>query len=339
MPPPHRLITGSGPDCATIGGVTAIGLVLSAGGATGDPWHSGVLTALHDETGWDARHAPLIVGTSAGAITAVGLRAGISAVDRHAGHLGLPMSESARAILDRIVTPWAEERVERDWRPQSPALTLKASWPLWSLRPLHLAVGLMPAGSLSAERLRTRMDELHPGPWTDVPTWIPAVRLADGRRVVFGRDDAEATLGQAIHASCSVPGVYQPVAIGESRYVDGGVHSSTNADLLAPLGFDLVVISSCMTAVPGSVGFGSLRPTRAWMARKLAAEVAEIRRTGTPVLVVQPTNEALEVIEQDPSESGSRDIAKIAHTTTLSRLARRDGKGLASLVARAAVDG
>lgn len=316
--------------------MTAIGLVLSAGGAAGDPWHAGVLAAIEDETGWDPRDAALIVGTSAGAIAAVGLRAGVSAPDRHADHQGLPISDEARSIFDRIVTPWADERVERDWRPQAPALTVRAAWPPWRIRPVHAAVGLIPAGTLSGERLRHRMNELHPGPWTSVPTWITAVRLEDGRRVVFGRDDATTTLGHAVQASCSVPGVYHPTEIGTGRFVDGGVHSSTNADLVAPLAFDLVVVSSCMTAIPSEVGWTSRRATRTWMARRLADEVALIRRTGTPVLVVQPTAAVLEVIDQPPSPTMRREIAEIAYRTTLDRLDRRDGRGLAAMIATAA---
>jgi NTE family protein len=316
--------------------VTTIGLVLSAGGSSGDPWHAGVLAALHEATGWDARSAPLIIGTSAGGITAVGLRAGISAWDRHADHLGRPISAQARAILDRIVTPWVDEHVDRSWRPQAPGLALKAAWPPWQVRPVHAAIGLMPAGTLSGRRIEQRMNELHPRRWADAPTWIPAVRLEDGQRVVFGRDDAEATIGQAVRASCSVPGLYQPAPIKRNHYVDGGVHSSTNADLIAPLAFDLVIISSCMTAVPAEVGFGAGRPTRAWMARKLAAEVAMIRRAGTPVLVVQPTAEALEVMSRDPAGPARRDIAAVAHACAVSRLGRRDGRGLASLLASAA---
>ena len=315
--------------------MTAIGLVLSAGGATGDPWHAGVLAALHETTGWDARHASLIIGTSAGAISATGLRAGLSPADRHADHVGRPVSVEGQTILDRIVTPWLDERADRELRPQSLAMTLRSAWPPWRFRPVHAAVGLLPAGTLSAERLEIRMNELAGANWPAEPTWVPAVRLDDGRRVVFGRDDVDASIGQAVRASCSVPGVYQPAPIGSGRYVDGGVHSSTNADLVAPLAFDLVIISSSMTAVPSSTGLTSVSPTRNWMARKLGHEVAAIRRTGTPVLVVQPTDEALEVIDREPSDDYRRDVTEVAHRTTISRLGHHDGRGLASLMASA----
>jgi predicted acylesterase/phospholipase RssA len=75
------------------------------------------------------------------------------------------------------------------------------------------------------------------------------VRLGSGRRVVFGRDaDVTAAVPEAVAASCAIPGYFVPVRIGEFRYVDGGVHSPTNADVLAGQGLDLVIVSSAMSA-------------------------------------------------------------------------------------------
>ena len=59
--------------------MTRIGLVLGAGGAVGHAFHAGVLAALADETGWDAREAEVVVGTSAGSVVGALLRAGMSA--------------------------------------------------------------------------------------------------------------------------------------------------------------------------------------------------------------------------------------------------------------------
>jgi NTE family protein len=50
--------------------------VLGAGGLTGTAFHAGVLTALAEDAGWDARDAEVIVGTSAGSIGAALMRAG-----------------------------------------------------------------------------------------------------------------------------------------------------------------------------------------------------------------------------------------------------------------------
>ncbi|MXW99479.1 MAG: patatin-like phospholipase family protein, partial [Acidimicrobiaceae bacterium] len=67
----------AGPSGGDPGSRVSVGLVFSAGGAAAEAWHAGVVGALHRVTGWDARTAELILGTSAGAITGLCLRAGI----------------------------------------------------------------------------------------------------------------------------------------------------------------------------------------------------------------------------------------------------------------------
>jgi NTE family protein len=62
--------------------------------------------------------------------------------------------------------------------------------------------------------------------------WITAVRRRDLRRVVFGRHDLLTPLSAAVAASCAIPGHLAPLRIGAHSYVDGGVHSPTNADLV-----------------------------------------------------------------------------------------------------------
>ncbi len=228
----------------------SVGLVLSAGGAIADAWHAGVVNALHDMARWDARSAELILGTSAGSIVGLCLRAGMAPADLYAARRGEPLSDEGQALLDRVVTPYSEEARERNWtdlRPQSPTLTAASLWPPWQNRPLHALAGLAPAGRLSSDALCQRMTELHPDPWPKAPLWVPAVSLSDGKRVVFGRDDLAATAAQAVQASCAVPARFEPVAIDQQRYIDGGLHSYTNADLLGPPAFDLVVVSSAMS--------------------------------------------------------------------------------------------
>ncbi len=47
-------------------------VVLAAGGLVGQAFHLGVLTALQEVTGFDARTACTLVGTSAGSLVAAG---------------------------------------------------------------------------------------------------------------------------------------------------------------------------------------------------------------------------------------------------------------------------
>ena len=314
----------------------SVGLVLSAGGSYGDPWHVGAMAALCDETGWDARRADLIVGTSVGSITGLVYRAGVSPADRLAQLLGRPVSPEGRAVLDRVVTPYREGTAGRRLRPQSPQLALAALWPPWRVRPVHAGVGLIPAGRATTEALERRLAELHPGRWPAERFWVTAVRLADGRRAVFGRDDAAVTAARAVRTSCAVPGRYQPVTVGGHRYVDGGVESSTNADLAGPPAFDLVVVSSAMTG-PGtgrSRGPGALR--RRLMERRLSREVSAVRQRGSAVLVLEPDAATAEAIAAGSGEGSEGQIAQLAYEAARHRLAHQDGPGLASLLERAA---
>ena len=259
----------------------------------GDPWHCGVLSRLSSATGWDPRAADLIVGTSAGAFTAVSLRSGVAPSDRVAQLRGIAPSAEAAEVYARITTPYAEPVVDRDWRPLSLAMSGRALWPPWKFDPARLVFGLCPRGIRSGVASEQRMNELHPGRWPDLPTWIVAIRTSDGRRIVFGRDDVRGTIGQAVLASSAVPGVYWPAQVGKTEYVDGGVHSATNADLTATLGFDLVIISSPMTGEQISKHGRFTNPLRSWFTKKLRAEVAELRKHDTSVVLIEPNNEQI----------------------------------------------
>src|SRR5438105_26210 len=60
----------------------------------------------------------------------------------------------------------------------------------------------------------------------------PLGRLARGRAArARGARAPPARLGEAVHASCSMPWIFAPVAIGGREYVDGGVWSNTNLDI------------------------------------------------------------------------------------------------------------
>ena len=178
-----------------------------------------------------------------------------------------------------MVTPYSEGHSERDWSehgPQSPTLTARALWPPWQARPLHAAVGLLPRGTRTTEALQQRMAELHPEPWPAARFWVTAVRLSDGDRVVFGRDDLQATAPEAVRASCAVPVLFEPVAVDGRQYIDGGVHSYTNADLMGPPAFDLVIVSSPMS---GAAGWSTVRGSlsEAWTKTRVGVGLGEPR--------------------------------------------------------------
>ncbi len=80
-----------------------------------------------------------------------------------------------------------------------------------------------------------------------------ATRLETGDRVVFVRGNT----GQAVRASSSVPGVFEPVKIGDHHYVDGGVVSPVPVDAAKQLGANLVIAvdisSKASGTMPGSM--------------------------------------------------------------------------------------
>lgn len=81
-----------------------------------------------------------------------------------------------------------------------------------------------------------------------------ATRLEDGERTVFGRGNT----GQAVRASSSVPGVFQPVAIGKYHFVDGGVVSPVPVDAARQLGADVVVAVDISNKARGQTPAGML---------------------------------------------------------------------------------
>tara|TARA_B100000427_G_scaffold100233_1_gene82559 strand:+ start:3189 stop:4166 length:978 start_codon:yes stop_codon:yes gene_type:complete len=301
-----------------------VGLVLSAGGTSGAAYHSGVLSGLFEATGWDPRTADLIVGTSAGASTAVGLRAGLSATDHAAYYSNEELSPEGQMIRGRVVTPLSLPKSpppHRSLWPASPYLILQGVLGRGRPRPVVSLAGMLPEGQGDASSLSARINESHPDPWPNMSTWICSVDFDSGKRVIFGRDDVECDVGTAVQASSSIPGYFRPVELNGVRYVDGGIHSSTNADLVAPLGLDVVVISSAMTAVPSESSWPGGPIGRAWHSRTLRREVERIRSYGTSVLVFQPTSEDLRVRGEDNmSVDNPEEICQMAKTSTLAHL-------------------
>lgn len=309
--------------------VTQIGLVLSAGGAPGRAYHAGTLAAIAAMTGWDARTAALIVGTSAGSAAAASLRAGLAPADDLARYVGDPLSQAGRELLERVHTPGPPMAPLPDpnhGKRLRPALMARGL--VGRTAPVTAIAGVLPRGTWDGAEMGQRVRDLWGNEWPKDPTWICAVRVRDGKRVVFGRDDVKTPdIGTASQASCAVPRVVRPVRVGNDEYIDGATHSSTNADLVAPLSFDLVVIVSSMTAVPSVSDFTPRAPGIMWYSRLLAREVAAIRDTGTKVLVVQPTRADLNV------RKGNDPMAAVARQAALSAYAN-----LARPGARAAVD-
>jgi NTE family protein len=302
-----------------------VALVLGAGGVLGGAYHAGTLAAL-EHSGWDPASADLIVGTSAGALAGAALRAGLSGRDQLNRLLGRPLSvQGARLVARAELGEPGEVRVPtapapRRRGPANPALVARAWLPFGGVRPGVALAGAMPPGSISTEMISEPIDRLLPS-WPERPLWVCAVRLADGALVVAGRDDVQASVGEAVAASCAVPGLFAPVRLGGRLHVDGGAHSPTNADVVAGLGYDLVVVVSPMSGTRESLRRFPFGP-RPLYARRLGSEVAAVRRSGTPVLTFQPSPREAALLRTNPmSAERAAPVAEAAYEAALARLA------------------
>ena len=295
-------------------------VVLGAGGIVGAAYHAGVLTALA-EAGFDARDAELLVGTSAGSAVAATLRAGFPPLDLVPRNLGRPISPAALSLVGDAVGPptfdFRPTSLTRPSLPSSPRLLRHAA-----RHPTKALAGLLPTGTVSTDAIAERIDQLYGGrEWPHDPLWICTVDLGSGDRVVFGRDGATAPIGTAVQASSSIPGFFRPVDHHGRRYVDGGAHSPTNADLITGTGFDIVVVVSPMSAT--TAGQRVARPNaRLLHARRLAGEVRRIRASGTPVLTFQPTPADVTVMGRNAMDPRRRmATTETSLTTARARLA------------------
>jgi len=273
--------------------MTRVGLVLGAGGVVGQAYQAGVLAALDRELGWDPRSADVIVGSSAGSITGTLLRLGVTAADLGALANGAPLSHQGASVVDRILpdpsdlpSPPPRDWL-RPWRPPSAALLARIARRPWSFRPDVAAMTMLPAGRIDLSDRAAPLHQMVGERWPE-DLWICAVRRTDGARVVFGRPGSPpAPLAAAVLASCAIPAYFAPVTVGGVEYLDGGVHSATNTDVVRNRPLDVVVVVAPMSAARPPIGApdGLLR----WAAhRRLEREARRLERAGTVVVRVEP---------------------------------------------------
>ncbi|HEX6837278.1 MAG TPA: patatin-like phospholipase family protein [Polyangia bacterium] len=283
-------------------------LVLGAGGPVGQAFHAGVLHALAEACGWDARGADVIVGTSAGAQVGALLRAGWN----------------THRLLQRATRPPpapAPPRKRARWPASRAYLRAIVARP-WRVRLGPLVAALLPEGAHDAAHLHHLFDELFAGHWPKRPLWIPAVHADSGARVVFGRADApRVDLATAVRSSSAVPGLRRPVAVGPDRYVDGGVASATHADLALdataePAHRRTVVVLSPLSR------FWPLRLALRW-------ELWPIARRGIDVILFEPDRAVARAMGWNPMSRARVDaVADAAYHATRRRLQRADAAAL-----------
>ncbi|MGW1375483.1 patatin-like phospholipase family protein [Streptomyces sp. NPDC002446] len=273
-------------------------LVLGGGGLTGIGWEVGVLAGLAD-AGIDLTDADVVIGTSAGSIVAAHLTAQQRTLRELYEHqLAAPQGGAAArmgpAALARFAAIALRSRDAASFGARMGKLALAARTVPEAEQRAAIARNLGGLADWPARRLM-----------------ITAVDAATGQRTAFD-DTSGVPLIDAVGASCAVPGIYPPVTINGTRWIDGGVHSSANADLAA--GYARVVI-----VAPMAVSGGPIAGPR--------AQGERLARNGARVCVITPDRAARSAFGRnvlDPTKRAAAARAgrrqSVAHATELRQL-------------------
>ena len=231
-------------------------------------WEVGVLRVLEDAGLPPAGSADVIVGTSAGSMLGAWLRMGRSTADLEAQLMG-----GGRLPGRALPLTTDEER-----RRYAEALRL------WA-RPAEMTEAqAAEVGAVAAQVTRDDPDRLTSfegefGPaWPDGRLLVTTARVRDGARCAWDASSGE-PFHLAIAGSCTVPGLSAPLPLAGELHIDGGVWSSTNADLLSGTGVQDVIALSPMA---GAMGLGRAQAAR------LQAECERLGAIGVEAVAVTP---------------------------------------------------
>jgi NTE family protein len=266
-------------------------IVLGAGGRPGLAYLAGTLLAL-ELHGFTPAGATSITGTSAGAIATSLLVSGATVEDLAAYSVGAqPRAEFID--MDALIRAADRRRLRLDMR--SLRLLVDARRALAAAS--HVRAGHLLAAFAAAVpgliEITRRFDFLDRADPTIVagPAWrIVAADVRGGRHVFT---TGEAPLSLAVAASCAVPGLFAPVRHGQHLLVDGGVHSTTNADLALDDAADVVIVLAPMASRTPGRG-------RSWADTRLASELASLARAGRRVLTFGPSPALRRMMGRNP---------------------------------------
>jgi NTE family protein len=87
-----------------------------------------------------------------------------------------------------------------------------------------------------------------------VPFYAVATDIQSGEEVIFSSGNT----GIAVRASCSIPGIFRPVLIGDRLYADGGIVSPVAVDAAKRLGADIVIAVDIASDVDTSAPEGTI---------------------------------------------------------------------------------
>ncbi|MHB8243509.1 MAG: patatin-like phospholipase family protein [Solirubrobacteraceae bacterium] len=305
---------------------TPTALVLGGGGILGEAWMSAVLAGLDEGDGFDSRACGRYLGTSAGSIVAASLVAGIEPASR-LGELPEQPPFSAQEVPQSSL--WslplgAAAGLGGAAAGPLASIALNAAAPGGALL-RRAALRRLPEGRRSLSQL-TRAVERSGASW-DGRLWVAAVDLHRGTRVLFGAPGApELSVAMAVEASCAIPGVFRPVRSAGRAYVDGGVWSPTNMDVVeASQGISVLCLNPTGSLRPA---LGSLTGALGSVSRGVAgAEALALRHRGADVQTINPdatSSAALGANLMDPARRGAVIAAGLAQGRKLASLPRSE---------------
>ena len=253
-------------------------LVLSGGGVTGIAWETGVIAGLAG-LGIDLTTADVIIGTSAGSVVGTDIASGQDLEALYQAQLAPPAPEPAARIgwgfIGRLL--WA---VYTSGHPKR----ARARVGRWAL-----AVPTMP----ETDRRKFFEARLPTSSWPSRALRVTAVDARTGELAVFD-SSGDASVVDAVGASCAVPGVWPPVTIGDRRFMDGGMRTIANADLATR--YQRVVIIA-----PVVMGIGFMASPR--------QQAAALTAAGTRVALIRPDHAAARAIGRNVLDVSRRAAA------------------------------
>lgn len=258
-------------------GATRRAVVLGGGGPVGVAWELGLAAGLA-AGGIDLASADLVVGTSAGSIAGAMLTGGddpaelvneIEAIFHNSAGTSGATEVSPTALAEFMEMTFDSGQLGDD--PAAKAAHME-----------RVGKFALAATTISEDAFVGTLGTVLAGrPWP-AHFACTAVDTVTGTFQVWDASTA-VPLEQAIASSCSVPGVYPPITINGSRYMDGGARSALNADLAA--GYDTVIVVS-VTLLELPPGIDDER-IDGYLAKERAT-IDALRAAGSKVEVIVP---------------------------------------------------
>lgn len=265
-------------------GVKRRALVLGGGGTVGIAWEIGLLVGLL-ENGVDLGQTDLVIGTSAGSVVGTFVASGYDlrqVLALQQATAGASQGSARQFLLD----PEGYQQISNRWW-GAPEVTPE-------LR-RELGQAALGARTIGEPEWLAGITQLvgDSGDWPAKALRITGVDAGSGEPIIWD-NECGIPLHLAVASSCTVPGIFPPVTIGDRRYIDGGVRSGTNADLAT--GYDSVVIIGPLASEHHPLGH-----------RQMIAEVRGLQTGGAAVAAVVPDQGTLDgfgISMMDPTKVG-----------------------------------